>query len=74
MLIPAVSSSLLSTTFIRRLTIMDHEAEELGIPAHAQRADEVVLPTTAAERKRVLNILAQRRYRKYQCYKIVCRY
>ncbi len=53
---------------------MDHEAEELGIPAHAQRADEVVLPTTAAERKRVLNILAQRRYRKYQCYKIVCRY
>ena len=32
------------------------------ILAIAQRAEEVTLPTDAAERKRVLNILAQRRY------------
>ena len=39
---------------------MDQDSD---IPASAQRAEDVTLPADAAERKRVLNILAQRRYR-----------
>ncbi|KAK5170158.1 uncharacterized protein LTR77_004743 [Saxophila tyrrhenica] len=43
---------------------MDSEADSFDIPAEAHQARDVVLPTIAAERKRVLNILAQRRYRR----------
>ena len=43
---------------------MDCEPDITSIPTNAQRAEEVSLPVDAAERKRVLNILAQRRYRK----------
>ncbi|KAK3703657.1 hypothetical protein LTR37_014353 [Vermiconidia calcicola] len=43
---------------------MEAEAEILGIPPCAQHATDVNLPANAAERKRVLNILAQRRYRR----------
>ena len=42
---------------------MDCGAETLDIPANAQHAEDISLPTDAVERKRVLNILAQRRYR-----------
>lgn len=42
---------------------MEQEAELLDIPVGAQNPNDVALPTDSAERKRVLNILAQRRYR-----------
>lgn len=42
---------------------MDSGPEITSVPAKAQRAEDVSLPIDAAERKRVLNILAQRRYR-----------
>ena len=45
--------------------MMDGEAELLNIPPDAQNPNDVDLPGDAAERKRVLNILAQRRYRAY---------
>lgn len=44
---------------------MDRDEELLNIPANAQNAQDVALPADAAERKRVLNILAQRRYRTF---------
>jgi hypothetical protein len=50
---------------LKFLYAMDKEAEALGIPADAQHAQDVALPASSAERKRVLNILAQRRYRKW---------
>ena len=43
---------------------MDQDRLTADIPANAQRAEDLSLPSDAAERKRVLNILAQRRYRK----------
>ena len=44
---------------------MERDADLLNIPAEAQAAEDVNLPSDAGERKRVLNILAQRRYRKF---------
>ena len=44
--------------------VMARDAQIYSIPTTAQRAQDVSLPDDAAERKRVLNILAQRRYRK----------
>ena len=44
---------------------MDEDLDSSSIPVGAQRAEDVALPADAAERKRVLNILAQRRYREY---------
>ena len=44
---------------------MESEAGVLKIPDGASMAKDVALPADAAERKRVLNILAQRRYRTF---------
>ena len=57
-LVPTISQT-------RSMVTMENEAERLGIPPNAQNAEDVNLPINAAERKRVLNILAQRRYREY---------
>lgn len=42
---------------------MAKDSDGSDIPVDAQHADDIALPNDAAERKRVLNILAQRRYR-----------
>ena len=39
---------------------MDHDPETATIPANAQRAEDVALPTDAADQNIVLKILAQR--------------
>lgn len=44
---------------------MEKDIENIIIPAEAQSAEDIALPESAAERKRVLNILAQRRYREW---------
>lgn len=49
----------------KRYFAMDQDPETSNIPANAQCAEDVDLPEDAAERKRVLNILAQRRYRTF---------
>lgn len=45
---------------------MDQGPDATDIPANAQHPKDVALPEDAAERKRVLNILAQRRYREFR--------
>ena len=60
----AATSQLLSLANSEHAIKMEQEADLLDIPLNAQHAEDVALPADASERKRVLNILAQRRYRK----------
>ena len=53
---------------------MARDAKTYDIPPDAQAAQDVSLPSDAAERKRVLNILAQRRYREWSSTTLVLCY